>query len=205
MNESTKNIQELLEQAKWGKLSLKEIDYVVEKIKKISTQDDQLLYTLIHILGQSQAKKHRELLENFLYYPNDPNISKITLKTLCNYWDLTSDYLNEIFNFIKGVDWDVNEDLRLLAIGIAGEYLRTVLDKKLLNLLVELFDNLGYSKIIKDSEDRALIQSSAYQAISRAVGREYNEIPGISKILELFEQGKLDLSVIEQARIMLVK
>lgn len=180
-----RNLDDLLDEAKTGTLTEEELSYIAGKIKKHNPDcdDDDDLYTLIYALGiadcidtpdniyaQPRGTKYRKLVEDFLYYPNDPSIASIALKTLCDYWGYTKDYLNEIKKFIKGVDWDKDGDVTLTAISIAGEYLRTAekKDKELFQLLINIWEK--YSK--KDMAD--VMAESAYEALARAAGQEWN-------------------------------
>ncbi len=180
-----KNLEDLLEKAKWGKLSNEELAYVVQKIETWTPADkEEDLYTLIHTLGRSEEKKYKELVERFLYFPDYPMITRIALYTLCNYWNYTQDYLSELTNFIQGVEWDKEDDVRLIAISCAGGYLRKTLEKKLLQLLIDTFE--------KNDEDE-LIREGAYEALCRAMGKQWNEILAS-------EGNKFDFSIIERAR-----
>lgn len=194
----TINYSDLLESAKSRKISRSEIDEVAKKISEISKEDSRLLYTLIHILGRAEAIKYKKLIEPFLYYPSNPNIAKITLQSLCTYWDLTAEYLDDVKMFIQGVEWDDLDDVRIVAISIAGEFLRKTPNKELLALLVDVFE--GNNDEIKPAENAALIQSCAYSAIARAMGKDYNQIPGSAFIEKQLQKGTLDLSIIQQAK-----
>lgn len=193
------NLNDLLEAAKEGRISKIDIDEVAKKIKEIKKDQDRSLYTLIHILGRAKAIEYQKLIEPFLIYPNNPNISKITLQSLCTYWNLTSQYLDELKMFIQGVEWDDLDDVRLIAISIAGEYLRMNTDKELLNLLLALFENQE-NNIVRAAENTLLIQSCAYSAIARAMGRNYNQISSINDIEKKITNQTLDLSLVEQAK-----
>lgn len=196
---NTINLNNLLEAAKEGTISKIDIDAVAKKINEIGKGQDRSLYTLIHILGRAKAIGYQKLIEPFLIYPNNPNISKITLQSLCTYWNLTPQYLDELKMFIQGAEWDDFDDVRLIAISIAGEFLRTNNDKELLNLLIALFENQENSQI-RPAENTLLIQSCAYSAISRAMGINYNQIPSIDDIEKKISNQTLDLSVVEQAK-----
>ena len=61
-----RTVNELLEGTKWGQLSQEEIDYVADKIKASTPENEENdLYFLITILGKSGAIRYREL--NFLF------------------------------------------------------------------------------------------------------------------------------------------
>ena len=192
-NVSKKDFNTLLEEAKWGKLSSEEIDYVAKAINE-HQNDTRKLYTLIHILGRAKALKYKNLVESFLNYPDDPLVSQIALESLCSYWELTKDYIDELTAFLKGVDWDDFDDVRLHAISISGEYLRSSFNADLARALLALFDNPSF--LTRQPENNELIQCAAYRAIARVSGRDYNQIPSIDKIGEQLTNHTLDLKPI---------
>lgn len=191
------DFDKLLEKAKDGKISKQEVDWVAQQIHE--KYNDDSLYTLIYILGKAEAKQYKSLVEKFLYYPSDPMISKIALQTLCNFWDFTEEYLDDVKSFVRGVDWDEDEDVRMIAISAAGQFLKTSFDKELLQLLINVFENNHQDESIKDSKDN-LIQGCAYEAILRAMGKNYNEIPRFLTIEKLLKTGQLDLSMVQKAK-----
>lgn len=196
MSQVNKSLNELLEQAKWGKITPIEIDYVAQQI----SENSDALYTLIHILGRAEAIKYRSKIEPFLDYPENPLISQIALKSLCTYWGLTEEYLEELKMFINGVEWDDFDDVRISAIGIAGEYLRLSLDPDLLHTLINLFENLKTNTLINNADNTQLVRSCAYYAIARAMGKDYDQIPNTKKIMEQLQQDSLDLFLIREAK-----
>ncbi|MDR3504422.1 MAG: hypothetical protein P4L79_17790 [Legionella sp.] len=183
------NIGELLTKAKFESLLPDEIDWVVKRIDSQSLTHTTTLDTELFILGISQAKKYRKLLEKFLYYPEDPIISCTVLKSLCRYWDLTTDYLDDLKTFIKGVEWDDIGDVRLMAITMAEEYLKTNFDRELLKLLIRTFESI----------ENIEIQYRVYQAILVAIGKEAENL-GYRKIVKLLEEEKLDLPLLQEAK-----
>lgn len=163
-----RKVDELLEEAKWGKLSSEELDYVAARIKASSPEhEDAELYRLIYILGRANASHYKNLVESFLFYPQDPMISKISLQVLCDCWAMEGRYLSELKKFVKGVDWDADEDVRIIAISSSGEYLRENHDKDLLTILVNIFEN---------SEENEVIQECVYSALARASRQEWNDL-----------------------------
>ena len=167
-----RTLNELLEEAKWGKLTKDEVDYVVHRIKSSTPEEeDDDIYTLLRILGKSGNKQYRKLVEEFLYYPTFPMVSSIALRTLCTYWGYAQDYLNELKVFIKGVEWDDGQ-VRLIAISTTGEFLRNHPEKELLQLLID-------SLIVENKEENESIElyrDAAYEALARAVGEEWSDL-----------------------------
>ena len=162
-----RNLDELLDEAKWGKLANDEIAYVVEQIKATSPGNDDDLYTLIHILGRAGATQYKNMIEKFLHYPSNSLISAIALRTLCTYWGFEEEYLEPMKQFIQGVDWDTDRDLQMYAIGCAGQYLKDVKDKDLLKLILDVYQN--------ENEDQ-FSRETAYEAIAFATGQTWEDL-----------------------------
>lgn len=137
------------------------------------------LYTLLLIVGRDpNGIQYRSLVEKFLDYPKEPMLSRLALKTVCNYWGLTKNYLGTVKSFVKGVSWDDSEDIRLVAISTSGEYLRETIDKELLQQILEVYENLHESP---------LVRSSAFEALLRTIGMDWNEIPSVGDLFEHLE------------------
>lgn len=183
-----RDLDELLDEAKTGTLTDEEINYVGKRLEASLSSADPELYSIIYILGRAdmldipsniysvpRGLKYRPIIEKYLFYPDDPDVTIIALKTLCSYWDLTEDYVQEISQFIKKVDWDVDGQIAIIAMSIAGEYLKYTLnkDKKLLQLLLDVWESQYTQKEPKYDE---IELESTYRAIARAVGEEWNSI-----------------------------
>ena len=126
-------------------------------------------------------------------------LPKISLEKLSSN-DLAEEYLNEIKILIKGTKWDYFDNGRILAMSMAGNYLRTSFDKELLRLLVEVFENLENSELVRASDDPVLVRSCAYSAIECALRKKTNERLAPRITLEKFQNGTLDLSIIQEAK-----
>lgn len=200
-----RNLDDLLEEAKWGKLTGEEIAYVASEIKKSKPGDDEKLYRLLHILGKSligdpRASQYVKLVEGFLVYPSDPMISQMAFVTLCCYWGPGEKYINWMKKFIRGVDWDDMDDVRLVAISIAGEYLLQTFDKELLELLVQTFEASFCSSKEEEIEDET-VREAAYSALARVDGWNWEDLPPANvNIIRLLENGQLNLTPIENAK-----
>lgn len=153
------NLDLLLEKAKESSISSAELTEIIKRIEHPA--NDNELYTLLHILGRNGNSSYRKLVERFLYYPSNPMITRIALKTLCSYFELTKYYLKELKMFMRGVEWDDAEQISSMAISIAGFYIRETGDKSILRILLEIFD--------KNPTDE-----DVYAAISEAIGHGYS-------------------------------
>lgn len=133
------NLDNLLEKAKWDKISEDELNYVVDLIEK---RDEENLYIALFIIGRAWARQYRKLVESFLDYKEDTMVARMALNIFCNYWDFMPEYMDWVKKFLKGVEWDKeDDDVRLIAISSAGRYLETEEEPELLALLLKIFED----------------------------------------------------------------
>jgi hypothetical protein len=110
--------KELREKAHWHMLSEEELAEVLLRLNTY-LDDNNLCSTLdlddlLEALGYTGAftevrQGFQKLVEKFLVFPSNPIISATALSILCNDWDLTSHYTNQIKSFIKA--WNGMKDL----------------------------------------------------------------------------------------------
>jgi hypothetical protein len=157
--------QELLQRVRWGKCSKKELARIAEELVHAPPDSDR--YILLHILGESKQKTFRPLIEQFLNCDDDIALVKMALQTLCVTWGDAILYTDQLLRFLRGVDWDVlrGGHVILMAISIAGEFLR---ESKHPALLAELID-------IYEKEDD-LFQDAAYIALGRTLGHSWSKL-----------------------------
>ena len=180
------NYHDLLEKAKWSKLTDAEVGAVARELQREKPDTDR--YTLLHILGRAGATAHRGLVERYLDVPDDPMLARIALQTLIDYWDLADEYLAVTKRFVHGVAWDVDQDVRLVAISNAGEYLRTHEEPELLGEILRIFN---------DDREMRMSRETAYRALARATGRPWKELPSAASHFDL--QHDIDPRVIAEA------
>jgi hypothetical protein len=180
------NLGQLLERAKSGLLKCSEISLVAERLSESAGSHDA--YTLIHILGCARATQYEKLVQRFLNSPSDPTVARIALQTLCNYWGKAGNYRAEVLAFLRGIAWDVDDEARLAALSIAGEFLRISFEGSLLEEVIRVWENEKHSPIVRQA---------AYFALSRARGANWNELPPASRQLDL---KAVDLRVVEWAK-----
>lgn len=181
----------LLHRAKWEKLSQEEIDNVATELQQPEPEADR--YILLFILGRAGALSYRWLVEQFLACEDDPMLSRKALEVLCDDWNDTARYLDQVLEFVLGVKWDEEEDVRPMAISIAGEYLRSHDEPRLLSELVRIFEN---------EDEPQTMREGAYFALARAAGRDWKELPSAARHFDLSQD--TDPSVLREARERLV-
>ncbi len=128
------------------------------------------------------ATEHVDLVKSYLEYKNDPMISKLSLQILCKYWGQTSHYKNYIIKFIRGVDWDIDEDVKIMAIGCAGNYLKDNVDIELLQEIYLVF--------IKDDDE--INRAAAYKGLALACRVDMTNFPSPYKF-DLLKDVDLDV------------
>ncbi|MBS4167184.1 MULTISPECIES: hypothetical protein [unclassified Neochlamydia] len=205
MPKKMRRASDLSHEAKWGKLTPEEIAYVEHKLQDKKADEDEDLDTWIFIVGRLGLIRHRPLLEKFLYHQTEPWVCMQALKALCTYWEYTKDYLKELKMFIRGVEWDPHDDIRLWALSIAGDFLKENYDPELLQLVLDVFENLGKLDSFHEHSTyaREFIRSCAFNALAIASGEKYQNLPDtddIENCLLNSQMELLDLSVLEKAR-----
>jgi hypothetical protein len=169
VGDAATSLAALLEQAKDGRLQRHDARIVADMLRAQSPD----AYTAIHILGRASATDHRELVASFLDSSQDPQLARIALIVLVNHWGLGTEYRDRLRAFVKGVPWDGDDDVRLVALSAAGELARKIGDRELVSDLLE---------IAGDSHEDVLIRDTAFDAIARALGEDYSDLRRRSKL-----------------------
>ncbi len=165
---------DLLSRAKRGLLSPGEVQSTTEELRR-TPADSQRAYQALHILGLMGATEHRALVESYLESPRDPMLARIALVVLCNHWGLAEDYRDALEAFVRGVAWDEEDDVRLVAISAAGELSRETGDLGLIGVLLS---------VATDGQQRVLLREAATSALARATGVQWEEIPSPASLLD---------------------
>lgn len=182
-----RDLEALLGKAKQGTITRAEVDAVAAELRHDPGATDA--YTMLHVVGRSFATEHRSLVEGFLRADWDPMLARLSLQILCSFWGDTPRYLDIVREALRGIPWDVDDDVKQIAISISGEHLRGHKDLRLLGELFEIFSN--------ENEERT-IREGAYLALARANGREWKDVPPASRHFDL--DADIDQSVISEVR-----
>jgi hypothetical protein len=168
-------------------ISLLELKDRTELGRKLSHDD---LYSLLVVLGKTGRKDQRGILERYLDI-EDPLTVSLVLEILCLDWGYLDDQLERLMSFALGNSWDGDDDVRLMAIKLLGEYLHgflrtgrkapTETERKRMTSINDLLLNLFQD----ESLDRQ-VRQGAYFALLRGAGKEWDEIPS--------EYARLDLA-----------
>lgn len=174
---------ELIAKATEGKLSPQELNDVVQGL--VAGRFDP--YDALLIIGRAGAKQHRRLVEHYLLASDDPMLARLAIQVLCRYWGLATEYQDALEQFVRKVDWDEDDDVRLMAIDCAGSLLAERKDRGLLALLLQTF---------RDDGERQIVREAAYCALALAAGKHPNELPAASRHFDLDRD--IDRSVISR-------
>lgn len=171
-----------------GSLSRHELESVAQSL--VTGENDR--YEALLILGRAGAIQYRKLVEQFLDRHDDPMMARLALQVLCRYWELSTDYRDVLKRFINKVDWDQDDDVRLMAIASAGSLLAKEKDLNLLASLLQIF---------RDLSERQIVREAAYIALAVAMGKQWDELPPHSRHFDL--ERDVDHSIIAKADTML--
>ncbi|MFY1616411.1 hypothetical protein [Micromonospora sp. WMMD736] len=129
------DVSDLLDRAKHGAVSQVELEWTAQSLADPAGRIDK--YTLIHILGLAgSAAIYEDLVAGFLHAPDDPMLSRMALLSVSS-WNLMDKYMPELLAFCRGVEWDDEEDVRAVALTLAGNLLASKVNCDLLEILIE--------------------------------------------------------------------
>lgn len=168
------NTKELVKKATEGKLSPRELAEVVTCLET-ETCDP---YEALLVIGRSGALEYRTVVEKYLRARHAPMLARLALMILCRYWGLSAEYTAELRAFIQKLEWDEEEDVRLLAIAIVGSLLAQHRDDNFLRLLIDIFHD-------RSGSDSQMIREEAYCALALAYGKSPRDLPQASRHFDL--------------------
>lgn len=196
------SITSLAEKATWGTLTPDEVDYVTRTFYSSTPGEHEDLANCVYILGRIGADQHRSAIEKLLYFPSDPDVSATALRVLCIYWKYTADYLDKITLFIKGVDWDDADEVRLMAFSALGKYLQKQKSFECIKLLADFVEDPtkidGY--LCNRDYAQAFLQGCACVALAEALNWPEDESPDDEAIERVIQQGSSrELVILQEA------
>lgn len=125
-------------------------------------------YTLLNAVGWL-GPEHESVVASYLERPDDPMLSRLALQILVHRFGKAEAYMAQIAALAQGVEWDEDEDVRLVALSAAGQAVRERPDGYRVLLLI-LLDTAT------DNAERSLIRSTAIEALRRGLGEEWSTI-----------------------------
>jgi hypothetical protein len=193
-----KRLEDIHKQALVGEILSDELDWVASKLQE---SPPELSYIqMLMILARQRAQQYRGLVEHFLEYRGDWSCVAEALRTLCRWWNDTHLYIDTLLKYMSAMEdesynlLDVSE-VRRVAISLAGEYLRDNKEPKLLNRLIELYENPDlpewtfikdpHSRSLEIQQERGFVRCAAYLAVAEAMGRAYRTLPHIEDEVHL--------------------
>jgi hypothetical protein len=158
------NTNELIRKASNGTITPQEVANVANALES-GTGDE---YRCLLILGRANAVRYRQLVERYLDRRDDPMLARLSLQVLCRYWGLASDYSEVLQKFIQKVDWDSEDDVRIMAISCCESI---VAQKEHVDLLRLLYT------IVCDPQEDSIAREAAYSALAISTGKAPSELP----------------------------
>ncbi len=152
-------------------VSLLNSDEKIYLAKLAKNPGNESLVKILLALGEAEAVEYRPLVENFLTYTKDTSVPAIALQVLSLYWGFSADYLDITKNFIRGMEWDYDNHVKLYAIQVArGFFDNNNMDSELVSLLLDIFD---------DHHESNVIRKAAYRSLATMVGKKREELPSV--------------------------
>ncbi|MFC0842747.1 hypothetical protein ACFH04_03205 [Streptomyces noboritoensis] len=151
----------MLDKAKSGKLDGRDFRMAMDAVTEGRVESGDL-YTALHVVGLAGSRAHAEAVGKYLHVPADPMLSRLALQILCDYWGMTSEFLPELRAFVAGVEWDVDGDVRDMAVSVAGNHLREAEGPSELARMI--------MAIAEDESEFSLTRESALRALARSLG-----------------------------------
>ena len=175
---------DLIQRATSGTITMEELAIVAESLRnRVGDDYDNLL-----IIGRAGATQYRNDVEKFLKCPDDPMLSRLALQVLCRYWGLADDYALDIHRFVTGVDWDEDDDVRLMAISCSDSLLASPQHR---NLLRDIY------RIATDTNEEDTVRQAAYAALAISTGVSPTDMPSPAK----FDIAKdIDPKILEEVK-----
>lgn len=155
---------DLIHRATSGTITADELASVAESLRNRKGDD----YDHLLVLGRAGATQYRSDVEDFLNCPDDPMLSRLALQVLCRYWGLAEDYASDILRFVKGLEWDEDEDVRIMAISCSDSLLALPQHR---DLLAEVY------RIATDPDEDHVARQAAYSALAISIGVAPSELP----------------------------
>ncbi|MEU4556716.1 hypothetical protein [Micromonospora violae] len=180
------NVADLLDRAKHGAVSRTELEWTAEALADPGSAVDK--YTLIHILGLAGSPAdYEELVAEFLHNEEDPMLSRMALLSMSS-WRRLDKYLPELLEFCRGVEWDDDEDVRAIALTLAGNYLASRVNCDLLEILIDT---------AKHEVGSGSARRLALDALAVATGSSRSSIPRLTDDIDF--NGRWAVSVLSGA------
>lgn len=121
---------------------------VEEILTELSSEDPHgPLYTYIQALGEGAGPELADTIEPFIHC-KDNVLAYVALQVLCTDWNLTSRYVDDLIDFIRGVDWDIGDPdfpdrhVQGLAMSIGGRYVHQSKDPRVLDALFAAYEDI---------------------------------------------------------------
>jgi hypothetical protein len=110
------------------------------------------------------AREHEDLAARFIHYAPAPQVAALAINFLCVHWKLFHRYRPQVIEALRGIEWDLLDEVKQAAISAAGEYLGSTCDPPLLEEVMN----------IAESHEVDLSGRFAVEALARALGEPHS-------------------------------
>lgn len=161
----------VLDRAKSGEvISRGELDELARGLADPADPRDK--YLMIYALGRASLDpRYADVIRPFLNSPQDPRLARVTVQMLSNAMGQEESIREDLLAFARGVAWDDDDDVRMVALSSAGNWLRSLAHEHRWD--DDLFTVL-HSTAVEDPDD--LIREVAVGSLARALGWEHRDI-----------------------------
>ena len=170
------DIDDLIMRCKMKKIKKDEIQDIVSNIR----DDSDYLYDCLYIVGQMNLFEYEYLFQKYLNHTVRPDVVKLVLLVLCDYWGKTRNYLSYVIKYAENSEWDFTEEVKLVCISIIGKYLfeRTNQFRKeeisLIKLLLTIYSSTDSNKDISMEAYRSLCLASGDVSMKLKMGSNFS-------------------------------
>lgn len=165
------NESDLVDRVRDGKLSDAEVDLLVALLRE--HPDHARTYTRLNALGWLMRPDLASVVAPFLERADDPMLARLALQVLVHRFGLGLRFGDRVIEFADGVEWDDEDDVRLVALTCAGELAREgTRAPEMLRVLLRSID----------ADEDPMVRDSAYSGILRGLGRTWDETPGAGRV-----------------------
>ena len=180
------SVSKLRDLAHSGQLSVDDLRDLLDRLSASFDESEQ--YDLLSILGNSHATEYVDVVVSFLQDP-DPMLQRLALMILCDEWNMSLRFRDELLTRMKGVDGDALYLIRDAALLSAASALRQRLDLEILSELI---------RTVEGSREPVGSRHAAYVSLAMTVGEPWPSLPLDPR--RFLPARDIKPSVLEQAR-----
>lgn len=177
------NVEDLLTKATKGHISKSEF----EEVSQVLSEGKGDSYGFLLIIGRACDLRYQMIVERYLDSPDDPMLARLSLQILCQYWGLGCEYVTEIKEFINGVEWDEEDEVKDMALSCCASVFKK---QEEANLVKSVYD------VFIDQNEDSISRITAYGSLAVLAGLD---IAKLAQPLEFAFDLDVDKKVLKYA------